>query len=150
MAFSTASSNATLPTALRVAETRLRLPPKVSRFVLTIGATANQNGTAMFEGVTVLFLAQFFGIDLSLGQQVTVMLVCILGGIGTAGVPAGSLPVIALILGMVGVPPAGIGLVLGVDRFLDMCRTVLNVIGDLVLATIVSSREPEYRAEHWQ
>ncbi len=145
MAFSTASSNATLPTSLRVAETRLKLPPKVARFVLTIGATANQNGTAMFEGVTVLFLAQFFGVDLSFGQQVTVMLVCILGGIGTAGVPAGSLPVIALILGMVGVPPAGIGLVLGVDRFLDMCRTVLNVIGDLVLATIVSSGEPEYR-----
>ncbi|MFL9842137.1 dicarboxylate/amino acid:cation symporter [Sphingomonas sp. ST-64] len=143
MAFSTASSNATLPTALRVAENKLKLPPKVSRFVLTIGATANQNGTAMFEGVTVIFLAQFFGVDLTLGQQVTVMLVCILGGIGTAGVPAGSLPVIALILGMVGVPPAGIGLVLGVDRFLDMCRTVLNVIGDLVLATIVSAGEKE-------
>ncbi len=143
MAFSTASSNATLPTSLRVAETKLKLPPKVSRFVLTIGATANQNGTAMFEGVTVIFLAQFFGVDLTLGQQITVMLVCILGGIGTAGVPAGSLPVIALILGMVGVPPAGIGLVLGVDRFLDMCRTVLNVIGDLVLATIVSAGEKE-------
>ena len=143
MAFSTASSNATLPTALRVAETKLKLPPRVSRFVLTIGATANQNGTAMFEGVTVIFLAQFFGVDLTLGQQITVMLVCILGGIGTAGVPAGSLPVIALILGMVGVPPAGIGLVLGVDRFLDMCRTVLNVIGDLVLATIVSAGEKE-------
>ncbi|MDR6850926.1 DAACS family dicarboxylate/amino acid:cation (Na+ or H+) symporter [Sphingomonas sp. BE123] len=143
MAFSTASSNATLPTALRVAETKLKLPPKVSRFVLTIGATANQNGTAMFEGVTVIFLAQFFGVDLTLTQQITVMLVCILGGIGTAGVPAGSLPVIALILGMVGVPPAGIGLVLGVDRFLDMCRTVLNVIGDLVLATIVSAGEKE-------
>lgn len=143
MAFSTASSNATLPTSLRVAETKLKLPPKVARFVLTIGATANQNGTAMFEGVTVIFLAQFFGIDLSFTQQVTVMLICILGGIGTAGVPAGSLPVIALILGMVGVPPAGIGLVLGVDRFLDMCRTVLNVIGDLVLATIVSTGEPK-------
>ncbi|MBA4761348.1 dicarboxylate/amino acid:cation symporter [Sphingomonas sp.] len=143
MAFSTASSNATLPTALRVAENKLKLPTKVSRFVLTIGATANQNGTAMFEGVTVIFLAQFFGVDLTLGQQITVMLVCILGGIGTAGVPAGSLPVIALILGMVGVPPAGIGLVLGVDRFLDMCRTVLNVIGDLVLATIVSAGEKE-------
>jgi len=141
MAFSTASSNATLPTALRVAETRLRLPPRVSRFVLTIGATANQNGTAMFEGVTVLFLAQFFGVELTLAQQLMVMLVCILGGIGTAGVPAGSLPVVALILGMVGVPPAGIGLVLGVDRFLDMCRTTLNVTGDLVAATVVSRGE---------
>ena len=139
VAFSTASSNATLPTALKVADEGLRLPPRIARFVLTIGATANQNGTAMFEGVTVLFLAQFFGVELTLVQQASVMLVCILGGIGTAGVPAGSLPVIALILGSVGVPPAGIGLVLGVDRFLDMCRTTLNVVGDLVAATVVSA-----------
>jgi DAACS family dicarboxylate/amino acid:cation (Na+ or H+) symporter len=141
MAFSTASSNATLPVSLRVAEDNLRLPQKVSRFVLTVGATANQNGTALFEGVTVLFLAQFFGVELSLAQQVTVMFVCILGGIGTAGVPAGSLPVVALICGMVGVPPEGIGLILGVDRFLDMCRTTLNVTGDLMLATVVSKGE---------
>jgi DAACS family dicarboxylate/amino acid:cation (Na+ or H+) symporter len=139
MAFATASSNATLPTSLRVAETRLRLPRPIARFVLTIGATANQNGTAMFEGVTVIFLAQFFGVDLTLGEQLVVMLICILGGIGTAGVPAGSLPVIALILGTVGVPPAGIGLVLGVDRFLDMCRTTLNVVGDLVCAQVIAS-----------
>ena len=143
MAFSTASSNATLPTSLKVAETQLKLPAKVSRFVLTVGATANQNGTAMFEGVTVIFLAQFFGIDLSLGQQLTVMLVCILGGIGTAGVPAGSLPVIALILAMVGIDPQAIALVLGVDRFLDMCRTTLNVIGDLVAAQVISAHEPD-------
>src|SRR5690606_12685613 len=83
-------------------------PKKVSRFVLTIGATANQNGTALFEGVTVIFLAQFFNVDLTLGQQFMVMLVCILGGIGTAGVPSGSLPVVALICAMVGVPPLGI------------------------------------------
>jgi DAACS family dicarboxylate/amino acid:cation (Na+ or H+) symporter len=138
MAFSTASSNATLPTALRVADTELNLPRRVARFVLTIGATANQNGTAMFEGVTVLFLAQFFGVELTLAQQGFVMLVCILAGIGTAGVPAGSLPVVALILGGVGVPPEGIGLILGVDRFLDMCRTTLNVMGDLVAATVIS------------
>ncbi|HEV2746015.1 MAG TPA: dicarboxylate/amino acid:cation symporter [Allosphingosinicella sp.] len=141
MAFSTASSNATLPTALRVAEERLHLPGRVARFVLTIGATANQNGTAIFEGVTVLFLAQFFGVELSITQQVMVLLVCILGGIGTAGVPAGSLPVVALILGMVGVPPEGIGLVLGVDRFLDMCRTTLNVTGDLTAAVVISRGE---------
>jgi len=141
VAFSTSSSNATLPTALRVAEQRLNLPGRVSRFVLTIGATANQNGTAIFEGVTVLFLAQFFGVELTLVQQVTVLLVCILAGIGTAGVPSGSLPVIAIILGMVGVPPEGIGLVLGVDRLLDMCRTTLNVTGDLAIATIVSRGE---------
>ena len=142
MAFSTASSNATLPTSLRVADERLKLPRRVSRFVLTIGATANQNGTAMFEGVTVIFLAQFFGIELTIGQQVMVMLVCILGGIGTAGVPAGSLPVVALILAMVGIRPEAIALVLGVDRFLDMCRTTLNVIGDLVAAQVISAAEP--------
>jgi DAACS family dicarboxylate/amino acid:cation (Na+ or H+) symporter len=142
MAFSTASSNATLPTALRVAEEKLKLPRRVSRFILTIGATANQNGTAMFEGVTVIFLAQFFGVELSLGQQLMVMLVCILGGIGTAGVPAGSLPVVALILAMVGLDPQAIAIVLGVDRFLDMCRTTLNVTGDLVAAQVISAGEP--------
>ena len=142
MAFSTASSNATLPTALRVAD-EMGLPPKVSRFVLTVGATANQNGTALFEGVTVLFLAQFFGVDLTLGQQFMVMLVCILGGIGTAGVPSGSLPVVALICAMVGVDPIGIGLILGVNHFLDMCRTTLNVTGDLTLATLVAHGEKD-------
>ncbi len=143
MAFSTASSNATLPTALKVADVDLKLPKKVSRFVLTIGATANQNGTALFEGVTVIFLAQFFNVDLTLGQQFMVMLVCILGGIGTAGVPSGSLPVVALICAMVGVPPEGIGLVLGVNHFLDMCRTTVNVTGDLGIAALVSAGETD-------
>jgi DAACS family dicarboxylate/amino acid:cation (Na+ or H+) symporter len=143
MAFSTASSNATLPTSLKVADVNLKLPSRVARFVLTIGATANQNGTAMFEGVTVIFLAQFFGVELTMWQQVMVMLVCILGGIGTAGVPAGSLPVVALILAMVGIRPEAIALVLGVDRFLDMCRTTLNVIGDLVAAQVISAAEPD-------
>ena len=141
-AFSTASSNATLPTALQVAEEELRLPPQVSRFVLSIGSTANQNGTALFEGVTVLFLAQFYGVDLTLGQQILVVFICILGGIGTAGVPAGSIPVVAMILGMVGVPPDGIGIILGVDRVLDMCRTTVNVTGDLAAAVVVARGEP--------
>ena len=143
VAFSTASSNAALPVSLKAAEEQLHLPRKIARFVLTVGATANQNGTALFEGVTVLFLAQFFQIELSLTQQIIVMLVCILGGVGTAGVPAGSLPVVAMILVMVGVPAEGIGLILGVDRFLDMCRTTLNVTGDLVLATVVSRGETD-------
>ncbi|WP_437282443.1 dicarboxylate/amino acid:cation symporter [Sorangium sp. So ce375] len=137
-AFSTASSNATLPTALKVAEEELKLPPSIARFVLTAGAAMNQNGTALFEGVTVLFLAQVYGVSLSFGQQATVMLISVLGGIGTAGIPAGSLPVIAMILGMLGIPPEGLGLVLGVDRFLDMCRTVINVVGDLAAAVFVS------------
>jgi DAACS family dicarboxylate/amino acid:cation (Na+ or H+) symporter len=141
-AFATASSNATLPTSLKVAEEVLRLPRHVARFVLTVGATANQNGTALFEGVTVLFLAQLYGVELSIAQQVVVVAVCVLGGVGTAGVPAGSIPVVALILGMVGVPVEGIGLILGVDRFLDMCRTTLNVTGDLAIAVVVSRGAP--------
>jgi DAACS family dicarboxylate/amino acid:cation (Na+ or H+) symporter len=137
-AFSTASSNATLPTSLLVAEENLKLPNQVSRFVLTLGSTANQNGTALFEGVTVLFLAQVFSVELTLPQQLMVVAICILGGIGTAGVPAGSIPVIVMILQMVGVPPDGIGIVLGVDRLLDMCRTAVNVTGDLAAAVVVS------------
>lgn len=140
-AFSTASSNATLPTTLLVAERDLGLPQHVSRFVLTLGSTANQNGTALFEGVTVLFLAQFYGIELQLGQQFLIVLICVLGGIGTAGVPAGSIPVVVMILGMVGIPPEGVGLILGVDRFLDMCRTTINVTGDLAAAVVVARGE---------
>ncbi|HKI04053.1 MAG TPA: cation:dicarboxylase symporter family transporter, partial [Thermoanaerobaculia bacterium] len=98
---------------------------------------------ALFEGVTVLFLAQFYGVSLSLTQQLTVVVICILGGVGTAGVPSGSIPVVAMILGLVGIPVEGIGLILGVDRFLDMCRTVLNVSGDLAAAVVVSRGEGE-------
>jgi Na+/H+-dicarboxylate symporter len=140
-AFSTASSNATLPVSLRVADQKLRLNKKVSSFVLTVGATANQNGTALFEGVTVLFLAQVFNIGLTISQQVTVMAMSVLAGIGTAGVPGGSLPLIVIVLQSVGIPAEGIGLILGVDRFLDMCRTVLNVSGDLVAATVIDATE---------
>jgi DAACS family dicarboxylate/amino acid:cation (Na+ or H+) symporter len=142
-AFSTASSSATLPTALKVAEENLRLPRHVSRFVLTAGSAMNQNGTALFEGVTVLFLAQLYGIELTLLQQGTVMVICVLAGIGTAGVPAGSIPVIAMILGIFGIPPEGLGLILGVDRILDMCRTTLNVTGDLAAAVYVARGEPQ-------
>lgn len=146
-AFSTASSSATLPTALKVAEENLKLPRHVSRFVLTAGSAMNQNGTALFEGVTVLFLAQVFGIELSMAQQAVVMFICVLAGIGTAGVPAGSIPVIAMILGLFQIPPEGLGLVLGVDRFLDMCRTTLNVTGDLAAAVYVARGEPQEPAD---
>ena len=142
-AFATASSSATLPVTLRVAEENLKLPRKVSRFVLTVGASANHHGTALFEGITVLFLAQVYGLHLPFSQQLLVLVLCILGGIGTAGIPSGSLPVIAMICGMVGVPPEGIGLILGVNHFLDMCRTVLNVTGDLAAAVVVSNGETD-------
>jgi len=141
-AFSTSSSNATLPVSLRVAEENLRIPPKISRFVLTVGASANQNGTALYEGITVLFLAQVFGVDLSLPQQLVVALMCIMAGIGTAGVPGGSLPLVVGVLLNIGVPAEAIAIILGIDRFLDMCRTALNVTGDLVIAAIVSRDEP--------
>jgi DAACS family dicarboxylate/amino acid:cation (Na+ or H+) symporter len=140
-AFSTSSSNATLPTALRVSEKNLGVPREINSFVLTVGATANQNGTALYEGVTVLFLAQLAGADLTLGQQVMVAYLAILGGIGTAGVPSGSIPFIVLVLATIGVNPALIAIILGVDRILDMCRTTLNVTGDLTAATYVARSE---------
>ncbi len=140
-AFSTSSSNACLPKSIEVAENKLGLTPSISRFVLTVGATANQNGTALFEGVTVLFLAQVFGVDLSMAQQFQVVLMCIIAGIGTAGVPGGSLPLIMIIMNGVGIPAEGIALILGVDRFLDMCRTTLNVSGDLVIAALVDDKK---------
>jgi DAACS family dicarboxylate/amino acid:cation (Na+ or H+) symporter len=140
-AFSTSSSNATLPTALRVTEENLGVPRAINSFVLTVGATANQNGTAIYEGVTVLFLAQLAGVHLSLGQQVAVVYLAILGSIGTAGVPSGSIPFIIAVLATVGVNPALIAIVLGVDRFLDMCRTTVNVAGDVTAATYVARAE---------
>lgn len=140
-AFSTSSSNATLPTALRVSEENLGVPRDINSFVLTLGATANQNGTALYEGVTVLFLAQLAGIDLSLSQQLVVVYMAIIGGIGTAGVPSGSIPFLIIILSTIGVPPSLIAVIIGVDRILDMCRTTLNVTGDITIATYVARSE---------
>jgi DAACS family dicarboxylate/amino acid:cation (Na+ or H+) symporter len=140
-AFSTASSNATLPLALDTADEKLKLPPNIARFVLTVGSTANQNGTALFEGITILFLAQVYNVDLTTTQQLQVMVMSIVAGIGTAGVPGGSLPLIMIVMQSVGIPAEGMGLILGVDRFLDMCRTTVNVSGDLVIAALVSGRQ---------
>lgn len=140
-AFSTSSSSATLPTAMKCAEEDLGVPPMVSRFVLPLSASMNHNGTALFESVTVLFLAQAFGADLSLGQQLVVLVLCILTATGMAGVPGGSLPLIGLILVQVGVPAGAIALVLGVDRLLDMCRTMVNVTADLTTAVFVARTE---------
>lgn len=140
-AFATSSSSATLPVALRVTEANLGVPRDIGRFVLTVGASANQNGTALYEGVTALFLAQCFGVELSLLQQGTVLLMGIMGGIGTAGVPGGSLPMLMLILSSIGVPPDAVLLIIGIDRFLDMCRTMLNVTGDMLIAVLVGKTE---------
>jgi DAACS family dicarboxylate/amino acid:cation (Na+ or H+) symporter len=140
-AFSTSSSSATLPTNLAVIEKNLGVPPSIAGFVLPIGSTMCMNGTAMFEGITVLFLAQVFGIDLNLGQQVVVMVMAVLTAVGAAGVPGGSIPLLVGILAMFGIPPEGIAIVLGVDRILDMTRTTVNVIGDLCATTWVAKSE---------
>jgi len=144
-AFSTSSSNATLPTTIKTAQDELGIPPTVAGFVLPLGATMNMNGTALFEGVTVLFLAQVSGIHLSVGAQATVVVLAVLTAIGAAGVPGGSLPLLALVLAQVGVPPETIAIILGVDRILDMARTVPNVTGDLTAALYVARTEGTLR-----
>ena len=140
-AFSTSSSSATLPTSLRVAETEVGIPKNVCGFVLPLGATMNMNGTALFEGVTVLFIAQVLGADLSLGQQLIVVLMSVVTAIGAAGVPSGSIPLLILVLQAVGLPGESIAIVLGVDRILDMCRTTLNVVGDVTAAAFITRSE---------
>jgi len=126
---------------MRVAQEKLGIPREIAGFVLPLGATMNMNGTSLFEGATVLFLAQVFGVDLSLGAQIIVVIMAVLTAIGTAGIPGGSIPLLMMVLGMVGVPMEGIAIILGVDRILDMCRTVLNVSGDIVTSTVVCRLE---------
>ena len=142
-AFSTSSSMATLPTSIATAEKQLDIQPKIAGFVLPLGATMNMNGTSLFEGVTVLFLAQVFGVDLSIGAQVIVIILAVLTAIGAAGVPGGSLPLMMLVMATVGVPPEGIAIILGVDRILDMSRTTLNVCGDLSASVYVDRVDRE-------
>jgi DAACS family dicarboxylate/amino acid:cation (Na+ or H+) symporter len=141
-AFSTSSSNATLPTSLRTAQTELGVSSAVAGFVLPLGATMNMNGTALFEGVTVLFLAQVAGVDLSLSQQLLVLVLSVMTAVGAAGVPGGSIPLLATVLATVQVPPEYLFLILGVDRLLDMCRTTVNVVGDLVAAVYIQRIAP--------
>jgi DAACS family dicarboxylate/amino acid:cation (Na+ or H+) symporter len=140
-AFSTSSSSGTLPTSIATAEKNLGVPPQIAGFVLPLGATMNMNGTSLFEGVTVIFLAQVFGIDLTIGQQAVVMLMCVITAVGAAGVPGGSLPLLVGILAMFRVPAEGIALILGVDRILDMSRTTVNVLGDLVATMFIGRTE---------
>jgi dicarboxylate/amino acid:cation (Na+ or H+) symporter, DAACS family len=145
-AFSTSSSSATLPTNLAVSEQNLGIPRSIGGFVLPLGATMNMNGTALFEGVTVLFLAQVFGLGLSFGQQVAVIVMSVITAVGAAGVPAGSIPLLVGVLAMFGVPPEGIAIVLGVDRILDMSRTTVNVLGDVCAAAWVAKSEGVWTA----
>jgi DAACS family dicarboxylate/amino acid:cation (Na+ or H+) symporter len=143
-AFSTSSSSGTLPTSIATAEQNLGIPPKIAGFVLPLGATMNMNGTSLFEGITVIFLAQVFGVALTLPQQIVVVAMCVITAIGAAGVPGGSIPLLIGILAMFGVPPEGIAIILGVDRILDMSRTTVNVLGDLVATAFIGKSEGEW------
>ena len=145
-AFSTSSSAATLPTNLAVAEQNLGIPNQIAGFVLPIGTTMCMNGTALFEGITVMFLAQVFGVDLTLGMMIIVMAMSVITAVGAAGVPGGSIPLLVGILVMFGIPAEGIALILGVDRILDMSRTTVNTIGDLSATAVIARSEGVWNA----
>jgi Na+/H+-dicarboxylate symporter len=141
VAFSTSSSGATLPVTMERCEEKLGVSEEVSSFVLPLGATINMDGTALYQAVATLFIAQAFGLDLGLGAQLTIVLTAVLASIGTAAVPGAGIIMLVIILESVSVPAAGIALILGVDRILDMCRTVTNVTGDATVAVIVAASE---------
>ncbi|KZE37735.1 sodium:dicarboxylate symporter [Bhargavaea cecembensis] len=141
VAFSTASSAATLPVSLKMAQERLKVPESISSFTQSLGATINMDGTAIMQGAAVVFIAQAFGIELSLGQLLIVVLTAVLASIGTAAVPGAGLIMLAMVLTSVGLPVEGIALVLGVDRLLDMVRTAVNITGDAACAVVVSQTE---------
>lgn len=143
MAFSTSSSSATLPVTIEHVQKGAGVSPQVSGFVLPLGATVNMNGTALYECAAAIFIAQAYGLELSIFTQFTVVLLALVTSIGVAGIPAASLVAIAVILGAVGLPIEGVGLILAVDRVLDMCRTAVNVYGDTVGAVVIARLEGE-------
>jgi len=143
LAFSTSSSGATLPVTMECCEDELGVSEEVSSFVLPLGATINMDGTAMYQAVAAVFIAQSLGMDLDLGSQLTIILTAVLASIGTAAVPGAGIIMLVIILEAVGVPSAGIALILGVDRILDMIRTTFNVTGDATVAVIVANSEDQ-------
>ncbi|MGJ0491642.1 dicarboxylate/amino acid:cation symporter [Methylobacter sp.] len=140
-AFSTASSNATIPVNLQVVEKRLGVNNAIAAFTIPLGATINMDGTAIMQGVATVFIANVYAIDLSLSQYVTVIGMATLTSIGTAGVPGVGLVMLAMVLNQVGLPVEGIGLIMGVDRILDMLRTVVNITGDALVTCIIARGE---------
>ncbi|WP_423409569.1 dicarboxylate/amino acid:cation symporter [Heyndrickxia sp. MSNUG] len=144
VAFSTSSSNATLPVSMETAQKNLRVPESVSSFVQPLGATINMDGTAIMQGVATIFIAQVYGVDLSLAELATVVITAVLASIGTAGVPGVGLIMLAMVLQSVGLPVEGIGLILGIDRLLDMARTAVNITGDAACAVIVAESEKKH------
>jgi Na+/H+-dicarboxylate symporter len=143
IAFSSSSSNATLPATMECTEKNLGVPAEICSFTLPLGATINMDGTALYQGVATVFIAQVYGMSLTASQQLTIILTALLASIGTAGIPAAGVITLAIVLDSVGVPLEGIGIILGVDRILDMCRTVVNITGDASCAVIVASSEGE-------
>lgn len=143
VAFSTSSSNATIPVNLDTCQKRLGVPESISSFTIPLGATVNMDGTAIMQGVAAIFIAQIFGLNLTLAQQLMIILVATLASIGTAGVPGAGIVMLAMVLQQVGIPLEGIAIVLSVDRIIDMCRTAVNVTGDAVGTVIVSNSEKE-------
>ena len=148
IAFSTSSSNATLPVTIESAEEDLGVSDEVASFVLPLGATINMDGTALYQGVAVMFIAQVLGIDLSWSAQLMVVLTATLASIGAAGVPSAGIIILTVVLVQAGVPETGIALIMGVDRVLDMCRTAVNVTGDLTCAAFVARSEGEELRPH--
>ncbi len=143
LAFSTSSSSATLPISMNVAEKNLGVSRQITSFVLPLGATINMDGTALYQAVAAIFIAQVFGIDLTIMQQLTVILTATLASVGAAGVPGAGMITLALVLSTIGVPETGIALIFGLDRILDMCRTTINIIGDLTLTMVMAKSEGE-------
>ncbi len=141
VAFTTSSSAATLPVNMEVCQENLGISKSITSFVLPLGATINMDGTALYQGVAAVFIAQVFGIDLSIGQQLTIIFTAVLASIGTAPVPGVGIIMLVIILKSVGIPQIGIALIIGIDRILDMCRTVTNVTGDAVVAVAIASSE---------
>ncbi len=143
-AFSTASSNATLPITMRAVEDRLGVDNRIASFSLPLGATLNMDGTAIMQGVATVFIAQAYGVDLSAMDYLTVIATATLASIGTAGVPGVGLVMLSLVLTQVGLPVEGIALIIGVDRLLDMLRTAVNVTGDATVSCIVAKSENQF------
>ncbi|MCH8255262.1 MAG: dicarboxylate/amino acid:cation symporter, partial [Gemmatimonadetes bacterium] len=143
LGFSTSSSSATLPVTIQIAEENLGVSKKIASFVLPLGATVNMDGTALYQGVAVMFIAQVFGIELSLFAQLTVVLTATLASIGAAGVPSAGIITLTIVLVQAGVPETGIALILGVDRILDMLRTSVNITGDLTGTVLIAQTEGE-------
>ena len=143
IAFSTSSSSATLPVSMECAEENLGVSNAVSSFVLPLGSTVNMDGTALYQGVAALFIAQVFGTDLTMGDQLAIVATATMASIGAAGVPGAGIVTLAMVLTATGIPPVGVALILGMDRLLDMFRTAVNVTGDLAVTAVMAASEGE-------